>query len=501
MSAELIGAKMLAPYFGSSLYVWSTVMAVTLGGLASGYFLGGLISSRKNNPKTLYVVVLIAALFIMLMPVSSEMILSLSGKHALLPSVILCTTFFLLPPVLMMGMVAPLIIHALEPEQGQAGKAAGAVYAVSTIGGIFSTLITGFWLIPEFGLRLPCICLGMILSIIPLCWLVIKAKSRFYFLIGLILLLTVVMSKTWKSQKTEKIHILYQSEGLMGQLIVADYPEQLKTGSPMNGKDRVLFANRIWQTRKSTQPDSVHLFNYIAQILHHIPRAGQNRKVLLCGLGGGILAQELQTEGFQVEACELDARMVFVSHAFFGLNSSIPVHIDDARHFIRTTTSKYDFVILDLFKGEETPGHCFTMEAFSEIKSLLNPDGLLIINGPGFITGEAGAGMRAVFRTLLDSDFDLCLMPAGEGESGRNLLFYACKKGSQTVSKVLVEAKERGEEIISGNSVLGSADKCMVDDKPVLDQLNLIANKIWRRNAINFFEDELHEGRMLPLFR
>ena len=54
MAAELLGAKMLAPYFGSSLYVWATVLAITLGGLAAGYFMGGILSYKSKNNEQVY---------------------------------------------------------------------------------------------------------------------------------------------------------------------------------------------------------------------------------------------------------------------------------------------------------------------------------------------------------------------------------------------------------------------------------------------------------------
>ena len=89
MAAELIGAKMLAPYFGSSLYVWASVLAITLGGLACGYYAGGVLSSRKRNELSLFYVLLAAATFTLLMPFSSKMILWAIGQHGLIKSVII----------------------------------------------------------------------------------------------------------------------------------------------------------------------------------------------------------------------------------------------------------------------------------------------------------------------------------------------------------------------------------------------------------------------------
>jgi hypothetical protein len=68
MAAELIGAKMLAPFFGSSLYVWATVLAITLFALTSGYFIGGILSEKKNANLNLYLIALLGGVFMVLMP-------------------------------------------------------------------------------------------------------------------------------------------------------------------------------------------------------------------------------------------------------------------------------------------------------------------------------------------------------------------------------------------------------------------------------------------------
>lgn len=97
MAAELLGAKMLSPYFGTSLYVWSTVLAVTLGGLAAGYFAGGIISSRKRTERNLYYILLASAVFLMLMPVIAEVVMIHTASFDLILSILISSLIFLFP--------------------------------------------------------------------------------------------------------------------------------------------------------------------------------------------------------------------------------------------------------------------------------------------------------------------------------------------------------------------------------------------------------------------
>jgi predicted membrane-bound spermidine synthase len=498
MAAELIGAKMLAPYFGSSLYVWSAVMAVTLGGLALGYFCGGHLSYRRKGPQVLYGVMFIASLLVIIMPFSSKLVLAFIGTHALMPSVIASTVIFLMPPILMMGMVSPLIILQVTTGKDHSGKAAGTVYAISTVGGIIATFLTGFWIIPNFGLSRPCVLIGIFLGILPLCMMFRKNKiAAIYF----IALASWSLYKTASFETPAGVRIPYHSEGLLGQLMVVDYPNYKADGSSGEGTYRLLFANRIMQTQTDDKVDSLKHFGYVDKILKNISSFPKTSSILVCGLGGGSLVEELRKTGFRVEACELDSRIEYVARTYFGLDKSVRVTIDDARHFIKTTPQKFDILILDLFRGEENPGHCFSLEAFEEMKKILMPEGLLIINGNGFVTGLAGAGNRSLFQTMKTAGFEVCTVPTRRDEAWRNLVYFAQLQGGRRMQQIFEAANAPGELTVSSKEFASGDYVVMTDDRPVLDQLNAEAYRRWRIGTIYYFENEAQRGRRFPVFQ
>jgi len=399
-----------------------------------------------------------------------------------------------------MGMVSPLLIHQLALEEGKAGKAAGAVYAISTVGGICATFLTGFWIIPSFGLRIPCVFTGILLGILPLALLMRKNVPSVLAALGALGLISGSLWNTTRAELPSEIHIPYQSEGLLGQLMVVDYPNYSKDGSIGPGRNRILFVNRIGQTQGNDRVDSLRQFSYIDQIVKNVQVMPVHSSALVCGLGGGSLVLALNQAGWEVEGCELDPRIEYVARNFFNLPPAVRVTIDDARHYIRMASRKYDLVVLDLFKGEENPGHCFTTEAFTEIQRLLNPGGALVINGHGFISAEAGRGMRAVCRTLMASGFRTCLLPTGPREEFRNLIFYATRNTEASPGYIEGWIAASGGSALLPEAVLGPEDKVMTDDKPVLDQLNALAYRTWRKNAIAFFENESQRGRRIPAY-
>ena len=488
MAAELLGAKMLAPYFGSSLYVWATVLAITLGGLAIGYFLGGILSYKSKNPFTLFYVLLAAAVFTVLMPLTSKMVLWAIGLHALIPSVILSSVCILLPPVLMMGMVSPLIIRIITADADQSGKAAGAIYAVSTVGGIIATFSFGFYIIPAFGLTVPSIVTGTLLGIIPALVILTKKKGK---AIAFFLICTWAFS-TAGFKNNSAIKVIYSAEGLLGQLVIIDYPH-LNKDSIIDGHTRWLFVNRISQTMYDSLADESRneekYFTYVYRIAAYLNSFPKNSKVLLLGLGGGSIVKELSEKGFMVDVCELDTRIAEVAKNYFYISDKTNITVDDARHFIKTCKKKYDVIIFDTFKGEDPPNHVFTVESLAETKQLLNNKGVVFVNSMGYIDGKTGKAMRSIYKTFLASGFKVEVLPTHPDPDQRNLLFHA------SLTQI-----EPNPQFIAQTAIDLNDAVILKDEFPVLDILNAEAAKRWRTMAMSTFSNGF-SSTSLPAFK
>ena len=480
MGTELIGAKMLAPFFGSSLYVWSSVMAITLGGLACGYFFGGRLSAKKDNELTLYRVLLVASLFTVLMPYTSEIALSLFGLRSLLPAVIASSLLLLFPPVFLMGAVSPLIIENISKAGENSGKAAGTVYAISTVGGILSTFLFGFYVIPNFGLTIPAIVTGLILGIFPIISLLKKKDNRSIIVFSITIVLCIVQIYSHNQSKfQEGVKILYKSEGLLGQILVMDFANDyyFDDSTLVGQNSRWLYVNQISQTKDNPyariDKGEERYFTYIYSFTELLKSSKEKKDVLLLGLGGGSMAKNLTANGFNVDVCELDKRMEYVARNYFDLPKDINVTIDDARHYVKTHSKKYDAIIFDTFKGEETPNHIITEESLKEVVRILNPNGFLLINSFNFIEGERGLGMRSIYKTLTNAGFNTSIWPTDKNVNDRNLLFVSS----------FSELTENSE-YLNLKKIDFSDAQLLTDEYPAFEVLNGDAALEWRRWAI-----------------
>ena len=390
MIAELCGARLLAPVFGSSLYVWASVMGITLFALAAGYFVGAYLSVRAQKEKILAGVLAIAALAILFMPAVANYVLPSLSALPLLLGVVISTFFIVLPPVFCLGASSPLFIALQTREHQTGGLVSGVVYAVSTLGGIVATFLAGFYMLPVLGLQFTSLIVGALLFVCT----AIVFRLRDYVYYGIFVLAIYFHYKLWHSAAKT----MYSQDGILGQIQVVSYSENRR-------EKRALLMNKIVQTEmdllsKTSDSDYLKLLDTI------IAPAEGSQAALLLGLGGGQGAGNLFKKKYTTTAVEFDERVSEVAKNYFFLNDSIEVVNADARYFLNTCNKKYQLILADLFRAEEQPAHLYTVESFREIAGCLENNGKLYITWHGYTLGDKGLGTQVLLKTLSKAGFN-----------------------------------------------------------------------------------------------
>ena len=159
LGIEFAAARLLAPFFGQSLFIWGILIGLILIYLTVGYYVGGRVADRRPDPTLLYQITAAAGLATGLIPLVSRPILLLSQTGfsqlslGLVLGTLLAVVVLFAVPVILLGMVSPFAIRLRIKDVQTAGNAAGAVYALSTLGSIVGTFVPVFWLIPTYGTR------------------------------------------------------------------------------------------------------------------------------------------------------------------------------------------------------------------------------------------------------------------------------------------------------------------------------------------------------------
>ncbi len=152
MGYEILVPKLIAPFFGGSVYVWASSLIFSMLGLTTGYFVAGRFADKQPLALARNVLAM-AGSFILLITLASPILNEFLLEIPLRQGIVLSSFMHLFPVFVCLGMISPLIISILSTFTGEAsGKAAGRIFATSTVAGIVFSMITGFYLIPEQGI-------------------------------------------------------------------------------------------------------------------------------------------------------------------------------------------------------------------------------------------------------------------------------------------------------------------------------------------------------------
>ena len=497
MVVELCAAKLLAPYFGTSVQVWAATIGVTMAGLAGGYFLGAKLVQRSNIEATLRLILVFVSMLIILYPMISFFVMEKLVYMSLFVGVLLSLLITLFPILVLLGITSPMIIGLLSNHNKSAGTIAGVVYGISTLGGIIMTLLTGFYMIPYLGIRSTMLISGIVLLITSLVTLVGSTKSTSISLLALIV--PLMLTFNFDKELNPYFKVLFESDGLLGNIKIIEHQSDGLGKSGLLG--RGLVVNNTLQTFMDVK-DPFH--SSIWAWSNIIPSAlsvykSNTTKVLLCGLGGATIVKQLNLLGFKdYDIVELDSRIYSLARKYFDLGNSANVIIDDARHFIRKNNKKYDVILFDTFLSESAPEHLLTVESLRQVKEDLTDQGMLMTNFYGFTSGELGYAARSVIRTYIEAGFKTQVIATPGDENGRNILIVGSINDIDFSDVSYEETDGMHITDISGLLLdLKSLDlkhaEILRDNNPKLSKLYSNVSMMWKKGYNNYYTKNLYK--------
>ncbi|MFW6158377.1 MAG: fused MFS/spermidine synthase, partial [Planctomycetota bacterium] len=173
MCVEIIGAMAIAPYFGSTVYVWGSVLAVFMGALSLGYVLGGRVADVRPDVRVLSLLAVGAGLLVMLVPLAGAPVCGTLLRvdagavlNRLRPLVALLLLFFL--PSMLLGMITPVAVRIASTALATVGRVVGRLYALNTLGSVVGALVSTFVLVLLFGNRAILVGCGAVLGLVGL---------------------------------------------------------------------------------------------------------------------------------------------------------------------------------------------------------------------------------------------------------------------------------------------------------------------------------------------
>ena len=400
LALELLASRIMTPYFGVSLYIWTGILSITLVALAIGYWLGGRIASRGagHNRKArllqLYALMpAIAAIAIVVACLVYPRTFSALASANLVLGAFGAGLVLLLIPLVAASAMNPLLV-AILLQRKSAGAAAdagaGYVFFVSTIGSVAGVLVTAFVLIPYVSNFSAVLVIALVLALLALAVIALEREPLAgKAVVGATAVAACVFAGglLWKADAytgrqgpftyggTEwRVEGSYQS--LFGTVKV------LRTMAPTTDPrfQRMYFQDGLTQNTADASGRSSSFYTYGLESLARAYRP-EMRSALVLGLGAGMVPMALAKTGVQVEVVDIDPVAPRVAHAFFGFDPSrVRTHEADARTFLRHCEKRYDVIVVDLFHGDGTPDYLVTREFFRDLRGCLGAGGVAVFN-------------------------------------------------------------------------------------------------------------------------
>lgn len=397
MMIELLGTRIIGPYYGVSMIVWSSLLSTALLALSVGYLVGGRLADTAPWLRLSHIL-FVTGILIGIIPMISQPVQLATNVFGLRWGALSSAFILFTPCLIMLGMVGPYVIKTVTSGLERVGRTAGTVYAISTLGSVAGTLVLGFYLLPILGTQTIIISLSLLMFSMALVLAVFERKrlrARLSLPLwgattGLAAFILLNVAGQMNGRIYPGYEVVFETESPYGWVRVVDQPAQdirwLMSGGSTIGAEEL------------STGMSVLGYQYVVGQLPLFNR--QADSALLVGLGAGHLVNTYAEFGITTDSMEIDPVVADLASTYFNFTPTGDVIVGDARYQINHLNKTYDFIIHDCFTGGAEPIHLLSVEMFQKLKQRLNPGGVLALNFVGLTTEGNQAPVEAVAKTL-----------------------------------------------------------------------------------------------------
>lgn len=391
MILELVGSRLLAPFLGTTLVVWTSLIGIILGSLSLGYWYGGKLADRNARWDTLSRLLLIGGILVSSIVFIKPVILPglQTASWDIRFSAVMATLILFAPASVLLGMISPYAVRLKLEDLKRSGQTIGNLYAISTIGSIVGTFLAGFVFISLFSTTTILWLLALILGLLAL----LADRTTDFWLKTLFLLGTVVY--LFKLIPVPTVHAgYYETETLYNTVLITNDEIFQKTGErhmilnaafssaiPYEGNDLVYDYTKYYRLSQHFNPDI-------------------NKGLLIGGAGFTYPKDFLkQFPNAAMEVVEIDPQLLDLAKQYmrFQDDPRLTVVFDDARIYLEKTSTQYDVIFGDAYNHYSVPPHLTTLEIAQTMFDHLSNNGVVLLN---LISNLDGTFLKAEYSTF-----------------------------------------------------------------------------------------------------
>ncbi|WP_330622543.1 spermidine synthase [Butyrivibrio sp.] len=437
MAVELGASRLLAPYFSSSQIVWTIIIGTIMIAMALGNIYGGRKADKDPDPGKLYRRILVAAIWIALIPVlgkyiiiaiSAVLVFAVNSNFLIIAAFAACMVVFVFP-LFLLGTVTPSLAKYTTDSLEDNGRIIGILGAYNTVGSIIGTFVPTFVTIPAVGTAITFLIFAGILMALSILYLVSPyeegtasaeaggsengkkslAKGDVKRIIAgvLIFILCVIFGHNtsfafWENDLT------YEGES------VYNYLQVKETENSVILSTNVLFGVQSILIKDGALTGMYYDYAMAAPYMAGIKekeKSGENLNLLILGMGSGTYATQLSRyfDNITVEGVEIDDKITDLAHKYFELPDTTKVTTYDGRAYLAAIDGLYDVIMVDAYQDITIPFQMSSVEFFTMVKEHLAPGGVMVVNmnmysdGDGTGSGDSLGDTASINTYLADT--------------------------------------------------------------------------------------------------
>ncbi len=413
MAVELGASRLLAPYFSSSQIVWTIIIGTIMIAMALGNIYGGKSADKSPDPSKLYGRILIAGIWIALIPVAGKyivlgisalLIFTVSSNFLIIAAFAACMVIFVFP-LFLLGTVTPSLVKYSVDSLEDSGKTVGTLGAFNTIGSIIGTFVPTFITIPALGTSITFLVFAGILLALSMIYFIGTHKGKKKVIAsGLVFVLCCALGYSDSFAFWQK-DLTYEGESIYNYLQVSETDKRVVLST------NVLFGVQSVYMKEKGLTGMYYDYAMAAPLM--IPeKKTEDMDVLILGMGTGTYATQCKKYfgDMKMEGVEIDEKITDLSRKYFSLPDDVKVTTYDGRAYLQAENKKYDVIMVDAYQDITIPFQMSSVEFFTMVKEYLNENGVMVVNmnmrgsGEGNINEYLSDTIASVFGTVYTTD-------------------------------------------------------------------------------------------------
>jgi len=405
---EIIAIRIISPYYGNTIYTASSVIGTVLAALSLGYYLGGRFSDKYPEHGFFYFIIFVSGILVILMHYLNIFILPILSLYlSIVSGPLISSLLIFFIPAFSLGMLSPFAVKLHKPNRelevsgkDNVGQQSGEVFFWSTLGSIVGSILTGFFLIPYFGINLIVIATGIFITAWGFCGILIFFPIKKKVLSLIIFILIVFGFLIFYNSSKTTTNIVYEKDGLYEKITIMD-------GQWFGKPARFLMQDKSNSAAMYLNSDSL-AYDYTKYYELYKLINPKAKSAFIIGGGGYSIPKALLNDSpeMQVEVTEIEPELYSLAQKYFNLKetSRLSNYTEDGRHFLSKSPKKYDLIVSDVYYSFfSIPNHFTTEEFFDLAKNKLANNGVFIGNFVGDLNPNSPSFIFSEIKTFKES--------------------------------------------------------------------------------------------------